>query len=195
MQGSKPCLLGCTCLKHDPSSKLKPLCPEEVPEQLRNVFAFESQHLKARSGVNNLYIYQTCLGCGQQTEAQVSSIRSSLKRGRPSGKCHPCSLPRGPNHPNWNGGRRLREGYMYILTPGHPYATKNGLVFEHRLVMEKILDRYLTPDETVHHLNGIKTDNRPENLELWVGAGSQPKGIRAEDVPHCPSCRCNVARI
>lgn len=67
-----------------------------------------------------------------------------------------------------------------IRFPEHPRAkSNNGYVFEHILVMEDQLGRYLEPEENVHHLNGIKDDNRPENLELWTRP--QPSGIRASD--------------
>jgi len=52
-------------------------------------------------------------------------------------------------------------------------------VFEHILVMESILGRYLLPGETVHHRNGVRNDNRRENLELWVKP--QPSGYSVED--------------
>ena len=55
-----------------------------------------------------------------------------------------------------------------------------GRILEHRYVMEQQLGRELLPDETVRHRSGVKTDNRPENLELWVS--KHPKGQRVEDV-------------
>lgn len=51
---------------------------------------------------------------------------------------------------------------------------------QHRLVMEQMLGRALQPFESVHHLNGLRADNRPQNLELWVV--SQPPGQRARDL-------------
>lgn len=81
---------------------------------------------------------------------------------------------------NWKGGRtRHHAGYLMIKMPDHPRARTVGYVFEHILVMEDLLGRYLLPDESVHHRNGVKDDNRPENLELWVRP--QPSGIRVDD--------------
>jgi hypothetical protein len=52
-------------------------------------------------------------------------------------------------------------------------------VFEPIVVIEEILGRYLLPGESVHHRNGVRDDNRPENLELWIRR--PPTGIRASD--------------
>lgn len=74
---------------------------------------------------------------------------------------------------NWKGGRIIskRDGYILVMAPAnHPYSKKGGggnkgkYILEHRLVMERVLGRYLKPDEDVNHVNGVKGDNRPENL-------------------------------
>ena len=86
---------------------------------------------------------------------------------------------RGPS--NWKGGvNRHASGYLKELAKGHPYADKNGYVMQHRLVMERTLGRTLLPKERVHHKNGVRSDNRPENLELW-SVGKDPAGQRAVD--------------
>lgn len=57
-------------------------------------------------------------------------------------------------------------GYILIYNPQHPFCDSKGYVREHRLVMEKSIGRYLEKDEEIHHINGIKNDNRIENLKL-----------------------------
>ena len=57
-------------------------------------------------------------------------------------------------------------GYVRVYCPMHPKANTRGFVYEHRLIVEGILGRYLTTQEHVHHINGTRWDNRPENLQV-----------------------------
>lgn len=67
----------------------------------------------------------------------------------------------------WRGGvRHSSDGYTQIWRPDHPNANNAGYVYEHRLVVEKREKRYLGADEIIHHINGDRRDNRPENLEI-----------------------------
>jgi hypothetical protein len=72
------------------------------------------------------------------------------------------------------------DGYLRGQPPGCPKQ-----ILQHIYVMEQILGRDLWPDESVHHKNGIRDDNRPENLELWNierHGQNQRCGQRAEDI-------------
>lgn len=80
----------------------------------------------------------------------------------------------GANFSKFGDGYTTRDGYRIVTVA--PYKT----LLEHRHVMEQHLARALEPFENVHHLNGIRDDNRIENLELWVTA--QPCGQRPEDL-------------
>lgn len=71
------------------------------------------------------------------------------------------------------------SGYVTLYLPNHPNCSVYGVIMEHRVVMEKMIGRYLEPHENVHHKNGDRADNRPENLELW--SRKQPPGQRIED--------------
>ncbi len=75
----------------------------------------------------------------------------------------------GKNNPNWKGGRSVNhKGYIFIHSPNHPFANRERYVFEHRLVAEKELGRFLKDEEEVHHINKIKSDNRLENLMVFA---------------------------
>lgn len=101
--------------------------------------------------------------CGCNTEI-ISHSRAYAKRKYLKGH-----IPKLVNTKakNYRGGRvYTTDGYAKILSPNHPFKTKSGYVFEHRLVMEQHLGRYLTKQEDVHHINHIKGDNRIENLKV-----------------------------
>lgn len=62
--------------------------------------------------------------------------------------------------------RKIKGEYVLVYLPNYPNCDERGYVREHRLVMEKHLGRYLKSGEIVHHKNGVKNDNRLENLQL-----------------------------
>lgn len=86
----------------------------------------------------------------------------------------------GPKHPRWGSYRKkTKTGYILLRMPDHPNSNKTGTVSEHTVVMSKHLGRPLMPGESVHHKNGVRDDNRIENLELW--SRRQPSGQRVSD--------------
>ncbi len=82
----------------------------------------------------------------------------------------------GKNHPQWKGGRvKHTTGYIQIHSPRHPFRDCYKYVFEHRLVVEKYIGHYLKSEESCHHLNEIKDDNRPENLMAFISESAHQR--------------------
>jgi len=90
-------------------------------------------------------------------------------------------------HPNWKGGIVLYHGYVRVRMPDHPFSDSRGYIRQHRLIIEKHIGRYLTPVETVHHIDGNKTNNSLNNLMLFISRSSHVRfekyGIeKSEDI-------------
>lgn len=127
--------------------------------------------------------YWKCLcDCGQLTNVRAASLQLGDIRS-----CG-CLLQeairrRGDKSNNWRGGRtKSPDGYVYLtrpIFPGHENYRRIQIA-EHIVVMARHLDRPLKKGETIHHKNGIRDDNRIENLELW-GSNHRP-GQRVSDL-------------
>lgn len=83
----------------------------------------------------------------------------------------------GVNHPSYKDARWHRTGYIILTKRHHPNANKKGAISEHVLIMAEHLGRPLRKGETVHHKNGIRDDNRIENLELRSGHHGQGASV------------------
>lgn len=85
------------------------------------------------------------------------------------------------DHPtNVKGGKWYHDESGYLIRWEYSGRGRRIKVRQHRAVMEEMLGRSLFSNENVHHKNGVRDDNRPENLELWVTM--QPTGQRIEDL-------------
>ena len=114
-------------------------------------------------------IGRTCLQCGTEFRLTPGNIVASKGGGK---FCSwKCKL-------SW----QQREDRPWGIDPkGYLQRRENGVLLkQHRVVMEGILGRKLRPKENVHHRNGKRDDNRPENLELWIQS-TQPSGQRIQD--------------
>ena len=139
------------------------------------------------NSVSRMKIRKPCVVCGKEplraTQTTCSNDckyknQSVATKGRTlnTGRTH---FKKGQEAHNFIGQQPTEKGYVILYRPEHPTANRRGYVREHRYVMEVHLGRTLTGDENIHHLNGVRHDNRIENLELW--STSQPSGQRIVD--------------
>lgn len=126
-------------------------------------------------------------GSGRKIKHEVCTIEDCGKKHAAQGLCQMHyrrnALYGDPNtikgHTRTDKKRVSRTGYVLVYNPEHPNSTVNGFGLEHRLVMAEHIGRPLLETEQVHHKNGVRYDNRLENLELWDVR--QPPGQRVED--------------
>lgn len=134
--------------------------PEEVPVDYRYLFHFNNQRIApvGNKGRTALVVERDCIDCDRTYDVIVCQVRADFKRGRKMiGRCKPCR----------NDGIITKDGYVWMLRPRHPRAYSGKYVPQHILVMEEKLGRYLdSKNESVHHINGDRSDNRIENLQL-----------------------------
>ena len=117
-----------------------------------------------------------------QGECSVDGCdNDAIKRGWCNKHYTRWRLKGSPTAPKHRAAKRRRDsaGYVRVMVEGHPNAGADGRVPEHRYVMEQSLGRLLIPNETVHHINGVRDDNRLENLELW--SSCHPAGQRVTE--------------
>lgn len=167
---------------------MKLLRPEEFTDEgVRQCFVFSSQRMEwdEKRSRNVPRILKRCSHCQSETWVRVPYVRQSLQQGTASKTCNRCSSSSngcnqklGINHHRWNGGKIIKNGY--VLVRNSCRGAKKKYVQEHRVVMESHLGRKLLPVETIHHKNGIRHDNRIENLELRFG--SHGSGVAYSDL-------------
>ena len=127
--------------------------------------------------LNDLYINQeysireigkmlNCSHTAVNNNLKIFGIRTrSIKKSRNTERY--ITRISGKNHPNWKGGQITDvNGYILIWQPNHPRSNSNGYVHRSHLIAEKMLGRYLYPEEITHHENEIRNDDRPENIKI-----------------------------
>lgn len=142
---------------------------QEMIEQMSNLYWAKKLTLGEVSAIigfsdKTIERYLKHYGHGTRNRSQAQTGKTATPKMREAARRLGKSQV-GTKHPNWKG-RIKKVGYLSLRMPDHPYASSDGYVMEHRVVMERHLGRFLLPDEQVHHINGVKTDNRLENLEL-----------------------------
>lgn len=144
-------------------------CQEMLPAE---AFATRRSRCRPCQQIHGRRLYdqarRDCADCGAKINRAAERCRDCAAKARREGPA--------PH-------RRIRNNFGYVLLHGyhgHPNANHRGDILEHTKVMADHLGRALLPGENVHHRNGVRDDNRLDNLELWVV--NQPAGQRPSDL-------------
>lgn len=113
-------------------------------------------------------INRRCLRCNKSFVVPLSKIKDGRGKycSRICAQKSQSEKVSGEKSGRWKGGVIMHNGYRLIYNPTHPFCEHHGYVREHRLVMEKHINRYMKTNEAIHHINGNKIDNRIENLQI-----------------------------
>ena len=160
--------------KLEPRKKSKP-----TPDSMILGKKFGRLTVVEKVRINNAWRWRCKCDCGRETKTTAHKLQTGWTSSCGCFAADQARNRRGDKRYNWKGGKSIDNGYIRLLQPNHLRANCRGYVYEHLVVMEEKLGRPLIDGENVHHINGDRSDNRIENLELW--STRQPKGQRIPD--------------
>jgi hypothetical protein len=131
--------------------KLCKYCQKEFKPTIKGFRKYCSKECKDK------FYTKQCKGCGKDFISEINTLKIGHCQLFCSKECRELSYK-----------QRIKDidGYIRIRMPKHPNCDRDGLIREHRYIIEQNIGRYLKTNEHVHHINGIRDDNRIENLQL-----------------------------